>query len=155
MGRYMRLWVYAICCRYQTGLHTSCGVWNTGASTTITTTLSSHYRWRTAGECWTKVKYLGHKNVQQSCDISIKAICEYNIQVIVSTRKLFRDAPSLRMRLSKAVLNVEEDILVSKVCQKFPIGDFYFYIATVLHRPRKEHNWRNWNNWKWLFWNIM
>ena len=70
----------------------------------------------------------------------MRAICEHNIQVIVLTRKLFTDAPSLRRRLSKAVLNVEEDILVSKVCQKFPIGDFYFYIATVLHGPRIKHN---------------
>ena len=45
MGRYTRRWVYAICCGYQTGLHTSCGVWNTGGSTTITNTLLKHYRW--------------------------------------------------------------------------------------------------------------
>ena len=61
----------------------------------------------------------------------MRAICEHNIQVIVLTRKLFTDAPSLRRRLSKAVLNVEEDILVSKVCQNFPIGDFYLDIATL------------------------
>ena len=46
---------------------------------------------------------------------------------------------TLRRRLSKAVLNVEEDILVSKVCQKFPIGDFYFFIATVLHCSREKN----------------
>ena len=107
MGRYMRLWVYAICCRYQTGLYTSCGVWNTGGSTSITTTLTPTI---TDGELLEntdqQVQWVSHINVQQRHMWKYKLLfCQDNF--------------------SMAVL----DVLMSKLFQKFKIGDFYFYIT--------------------------
>ena len=146
MGRYMRVWVYAICCGYQTGLYTSCGVWNTGGSSTITTILSPTI---------TKQNYHHHQNYHQqdyplsnhyrteNCwrlltQVQLVAKKFNNYTFYCFDKKTFQIC-TLR-KLCKVVLNVKEDILVTKVFQKFPIGDFYFDIAAVLQRSRKDHN---------------
>ena len=114
MGRYMRLWVYAICCRYQTRLYTSCGVWNTGGSTSITTNLSLQPLQKE--KCW---RILNRSAVGQSHKCSTKTyVCQYKL--------LF-----WQENLSDAVM--------SKVCQNVTMGDFSFYITTGF-TPIKERS---------------
>ena len=114
MGRYMRLWVYAICCRYQTRLYTSCGVWNTGGSTSITTNLSLQPL--QTGELM--------ENTEHKCSGSVTKcstktyVCKYKL--------LF-----WQENLSDAVM--------SKVCQNVTMGDFSFYITTGF-TPIKERS---------------